>query len=428
VIAALHSQLSGAITASSSGKYFGFVTGGTLPAALAADWLVSAYDQNTWSAKTAPACAAIEDIAVQQLIELLGLPSTAAGTLCGGATIASIIALAAARDAVLTRSGWDAQADGLNGAPRINIAVGGEAHSSVLKALTVVGLGKPTVTLPVLADGSIDCDQLRAVPPPEAPAIIVLQAGHVNTGSFDDFNAISAWACGNAWIHVDGAFGLWANASSDAKTRELVAGVSKADSWATDLHKMLSCPYDNALVVIKDKEAANRAMTCAAPYLAGSGGNEWRPNNLTPELQNSRRGRGVVAYAALQSLGKLGVAQQIDGCVRRCRLLVRLVLEKIDSVGVVVCMNDVVFNQALLQKFKSHFRPRIHPHSHSTHKNSTFRFQASCCQSSSYGLPSAQAAPSPPPMAQAVALPSWTRWMSSARPSTSTILTPLNTQ
>lgn len=352
VISQLHSQLSPAVHASISGRYFSFVTGGSFPVASAADVLVTGYDQNSWSEKTAPATARLEQIAVLWLKSLLTLPQGAEGVLCGGCTVGNTIALACARDSVLNLAGWDVASDGLQGSPPVSLYVGEEAHSSVFKAARIVGLGgrsgKFTTVLPCKADGSLDGSSIQDVPPPSAPAILVLQAGHVNTGSFDDFQALITWAKSGktkgtgVWVHVDGAFGLWAGAS-EAK-RHLVKSVQLADSWATDLHKVLNVPYDNGLVVVRDGTCLYDSMSAAAPYLDAQ---TVIARPLAPELQNSRRARGVVAYATLRSLGRNGVEHMVDRFCNFCCLLIDLIV--VHGNEQAELLNPVCFNQALIR-------------------------------------------------------------------------------
>jgi len=330
------------------------VTGGCLPAAAAADILVTGYDQNSWSEKTAPATATVEQVAVAWLKDLLRVPNEAAGTLCGGATIGNIVSLACARDKVLTHVGWDVDKDGLQGAPPVHLYVGAEGHSSVFKATRVVGLGgrdgRFTTLLPCDEDGAIQRDSVRHLEPPVPPAIVVLQAGHVNTGAFDDFVSLIAWAKSGPsggsgiWVHVDGAFGLWAGVS--AARRGLVEGVEMADSWATDLHKILNVPYDSGLVVIRDSACLYNSMSAVAPYLEGTN-KKAMTTPLPPELQNSRRARGVVAYAALRSLGRSGVEKMVDGFCDLCAHLVDLVVTKGGQRAEL--LNVVCFNQALIR-------------------------------------------------------------------------------
>jgi glutamate/tyrosine decarboxylase-like PLP-dependent enzyme len=372
-VAAELARIGGAAAHASVGpRYFGFVTGGALPAALAADWLSSAWDQNAWAAPTSPCATHFEALALAWLLQLLRLPGDAgSAALCSGCTAANVVALAAARDAVLAAASWDAAADGLLGAPPITVYTGEECHGSVLKALGVVGLGRGgrgrhVRRLAVDAQGAVSAAAVAGLAPPAAPAIVVLQAGHVNTGASDDFGAVIAWARSGAdggrgvWVHVDGAFGLWAAASASADRRALVAGAQAADSWATDLHKMLNVPYDSALVAVRNGRCLHEAMSSTMPYLpppasasdgggggggggtAGSGGAP-ALRQPAPELQNSRRARGVVAWAALQQLGRRGVSALVDGCCAHAALLAQRLQE-----GGAELLHAVRFNQALV--------------------------------------------------------------------------------
>eukprot|EP00931_Biecheleriopsis_adriatica_P087373 TRINITY_DN6185_c0_g1_i1.p1 TRINITY_DN6185_c0_g1~~TRINITY_DN6185_c0_g1_i1.p1 ORF type:complete len:485 (+),score=55.50 TRINITY_DN6185_c0_g1_i1:119-1573(+) len=341
-----------AASASPGGRYFGFVTGGSLPIATAADWLVSVFDQNGWNNATSPMAAQFETVAISWLIELLSLPATSAGTFVGSCTTANIVALAVARDAVLSAVDWDVAKDGLIGAPVISIYLGAEAHSSVLKAFGVVGLGRGggrhVTQLPVNCQGAVTSDAIKTLAPPDAPAIVVLQAGHVNTGAFDEFPALIAWARSGKsegrgiWIHVDGAFGLWAAASSLESRRVLSKGVDGADSWATDLHKTLNVPYDSAMLVVRDGTDLRASMNAVAPYLQAVDG-EPQIKPVLPECQNSRRARGLVAWATIRQLGRHGVASLVDQCCSRAQELCTLLKE-----GGVEIVCGAVFNQLLV--------------------------------------------------------------------------------
>lgn len=376
VVAELGSIGGSATHTCSGGRYFGFVTGGTLPAALAADWLVSTWDQNSWNDLTSPAAVHFEGLAVKWLLELLHCPINSTGTLCSGCTAANTIALTAARDNVLETQGWGVDVNGLSGAPVISIYVGAEAHSSIFKALGVVGLGRAssgrnhTTVLPVDAQGAVTASALTGLQPPSAPAIVILQAGHVNTGAFDDFTAVIAWARSGPsngigiWVHVDGAFGLWASASTVPARSALTAGVGLADSWAVDLHKMLNVPYDSALVAVRRGQTLHASMNAVAPYTQGptaassdkvpttnstsdkvSGAACTPLRHMVPGLQNSKRARGMVAWAALQQLGVQGVAALVDRCCDHAARLAELVCDG-DVGAQLVC--PVIFNQALV--------------------------------------------------------------------------------
>ncbi len=283
-----------------------------LPVAQAAAWLSSAWDQNAALTVASPVAARLNAVALRWITGLLGLPSGTAGGFVTGATMANVTCLAAARDAVLTRHGWDAAGQGLVGAPPITVVVGAEVHSTVRKALGITGLGRDrAVVLPVDHQGRIEA---RALPRLDAPAIVCLQAGNVNTGASDPFEPLIEWARENgAWIHVDGAFGLWAAASRGL--RDQVAGVGDADSWATDCHKWLNTTYDCGVALVRSKEALATAMESSAAYLPSA---STEGMGLTP--QSSQRARGVEVWAAMAGLGSDGVAAIVE---RNCRLAAR---------------------------------------------------------------------------------------------------------
>lgn len=327
-----------ATVASSGGRFFGYVVGGTLPVSIAAHWLATAWDQNAAHPSGAPGAAAFERTALRWIADLFGLPPAAAGAFVSGATMGNLCGLAAARHAVLARAGWDVEAHGLFGAPPITVVVGDEVHPSVTKALGVLGLGRDRVVrVPVDAQGRMRAD---ALPRLSGPAVVCLQAGNVNTGAFDPFTPLIEQAHHDgAWVHVDGAFGLWALASPSF--RHLCHGVEQADSWATDAHKWLNVPYDSGLVFVRHREPLQAAMGIVAPYLAtGDGGDA--ASNRTPEL--SRRARGVDAWAALASLGRSGVRELIERCCRHAQRLA----QGLGDAGHEV-LNDVVLNQVLVR-------------------------------------------------------------------------------
>lgn len=325
-----------ATMASAGPRFFGFVTGGALPVSVASHWLATAWDQNTALPTAAPATAELERIALRWLLDLLGLPAEGGGAFVTGATMANFCALAAARHALLQRAGWQVEADGLFGAPPITVLVGEEAHPTLLKALGLLGLGRRRV-LRVPADGQ---GRMRADvwPDFDGPAIVCLQAGNVNTGAFDPFGPlIDAARARGAWVHVDGAFGLWARAS--AGLAPLAAGVERADSWATDAHKCLNVPYDSGLAFVRDAAALRAAMSVSADYLPVHEGLR-APSDHTPEL--SRRARGVDVWAVLRTLGRQGVAELVEGCCRHARRFAA----GLRDAGATV-LNEVVFNQVL---------------------------------------------------------------------------------
>jgi glutamate/tyrosine decarboxylase-like PLP-dependent enzyme len=323
-----------------SGRFFGWVMGGTQPAALAADWLVSAWDQNAGMRPATPAVAALEEAAGAWVLDLLGLPAGSDVGFVTGATMANFTGLAAARYAVLDRVGWDVHRDGLSGAPRVHVLVGAERHDTVDLALRYLGLGAPT---PVDADeqGRLRAAALEralAEVPPGAPVIVVLQAGNVHSGAFDPF-AEAVWLAHQrrAWVHVDGAFGLWAAASP--RLRHLTAGMEQADSWATDAHKTLSTPYDCGIAVVRDPAAMRSAFGVHASYLVDDDSGPGNPYERTPEL--SRRARGVPVWAVLRSLGRVGVEALVDRLATRAGELAAG-LRTVPGAEVV---NDVCFTQ-----------------------------------------------------------------------------------
>lgn len=336
VLRALDEYGSPATIASAGGRYFGFVIGGALPASLAANWLVSAWDQNAGLRATSPVAAAIEDIALRWLLELLRLPKDAAVAFVTGATVASFTALAAARHALLGRLGWDVERQGLWGAPRLRVLVSDEVHVSVLKALSLLGLGRDAhEVLPVDKQGRIREDLL---PKLDDRTIICIQAGNVNTGAFDPARVIcEAARNAGAWVHVDGAFGLWARGAPSLAA--LTDGLETADSWALDGHKWLNVPYDSGIAIVRSEPDHRAAMTCSAAYLGSSNGRE--PYHYTPEL--SRRARAVDVWAALKSLGRSGVADLIEQSCAQARV----VAAGLRAAGFNV-LNEVVLNQILV--------------------------------------------------------------------------------
>jgi glutamate/tyrosine decarboxylase-like PLP-dependent enzyme len=325
-----------ATVANAGGRYFGFVNGGALPAAAGASWLVSAWDQNAAMHVMSPAAAQLEAIALGWVCELLGLPNSCGGALVTGATMANFCGLAAARHKLLARAGCDVEADGLFGAPPLTIVVGDEGHASLLKALVMLGLGrKRVVRVPADGQGRMRADSLPAV---DATTIVCLQAGNVNTGAFDPAREICDRAReAGAWVHVDGAFGLWAAASP--QFRHLMEGFDLADSWATDAHKWPNVGYDCGVAVVREPGNLRAAMTVTAAYLASDG--QRNPMEYTPE--SSRRARGVELWAALKSLGRAGMADLVE---RTCRHARRFA-EALSAEGFAI-LNDVVINQVLV--------------------------------------------------------------------------------
>ena len=326
-----------ATMATAGPRFFGFVIGGSLPETLAANWLAGAWDQNAALYNVTPAAAVIEQVALTWLLDILKLPPGSGGGFVTGATVANFTALAAARGAVLARAGWNVEAEGLFGAPEVQVVVGGEVHVSAMKALGLLGFGRSRVIkVPVDGQGRMRVD---AFPEIHAPAVVLLQAGNVNTGAFDPFPELVAKAHrAGAWVHVDGAFGLWASAAPERAY--LNAGIEEADSWATDAHKWLNVPYDSGLAFVRDPDALRAAIAVTAEYLPTASPNR-NPSDFTPEL--SRRGRGVEVWAALRSLGRQGVAEMVE---RNCRQAARFA-EGLRKAGFGV-LNDVVLNQALV--------------------------------------------------------------------------------
>lgn len=337
MLAELDDRISPATMAMAGPRFFGFVIGGSLPAALAADWLTSAWDQNTGLYKSTPGTSHVEQVALQWLLDVLRLPKESAGAFVTGTTVAHITALAAARHAVLKKVGWNVEADGLFGAPPVTVVVSAEAHPTLLKALGVVGFGRTRVTkVPTDNQGRMRVDALPTI---SGPTIVCTQVGNVNTGACDPVGEICDWAkAAGAWVHVDGAFGLWARV---APTRaHLVDGMEKADSWATDGHKWLNVPYDSGVAFVRDGEALRSAMAVTAEYLPTASEHR-NPSDYTPEL--SRRARGVAIWAAMRSLGRSGLAEMVE---RNCRQA-RDFAEQLSAAGFTI-LNDVVLNQVLV--------------------------------------------------------------------------------
>lgn len=318
-------------------RFFGFVIGGSLPAALAANWLASAWDQNTGLFNVTPTTAAIEQVALRWLLDALQLPKDCAGAFVTGTTVAHVTALAAARHAVLEKVGWNVEADGLFGAPPITVITSAEAHPTLFKALGVIGMGRNrVVNVPVDAQGRMRGDALPRI---TGPTIVCVQAGNVNTGSFDPLRELCELARSRgAWVHVDGAFGLWARVAPSRA--HLVDGVENADSWATDGHKWLNVPYDSGIAFVRDGDALRKSMAISAEYLPTETPQR-NPSDYTPEL--SRRGRGVDIWAAMRSLGRSGLAELVE---RNCRQARRFA-EALSAAGHRV-LNDVVLNQVLV--------------------------------------------------------------------------------
>jgi len=344
VISELAEAVEPGVIAMGSGRYFGFVIGGALPAALAADWLTSAWDQNAGLYVGGPSASVIEQITREWLTELLGLPGEASIGFVTGTQLAHVTGLAAARWHVLDDVGWDVNRDGLTGAPPVRVLVGEQRHVTIDRALRLLGLGCPTT---VAADdqGRMRADALAdALKGSDRPTLVCAQAGEVNTGAFDPFPEI-ADACENAraWLHADGAFGIWAAASP--KLRHLVAGIERADSWTTDAHKWLNVPYDSGIVFCAHPESHRAAMAASASYLIQDEGARRVRDQMDWVPEFSRRARGFAVYAALRSLGRSGVVELVERCCDAASQFAEAIVE---LPGVEV-LNDVVLNQVLFR-------------------------------------------------------------------------------
>jgi len=325
-----------ATIASAGGRYFGFVNGAVLPASHAAHILATAWDQNAALSVMSPVASRLRTVVSRWMVDALDLPPGTEAMFVGGATVANVCGLAAARDHVLAQAGWDAANDGLIGAPPVTVVVGDQAHSTIAKSLAIIGLGRNrVVTVPSDDQGRLIAAQLPNI---DGPAIVVAQAGEVNTGAFDPFEPIIDWARGrNAWVHIDGAFGLWA-AASPAR-RRLTAGMAAADSWTTDAHKWLNVPYDSGIIFMRDPARLRPTMSARAGYLPEG---ELDPMHHTP--QSSQRARVIDAWAALRSLGRTGLADLVDRCSDHA---VRFA-NALRAAGHEV-LNDVVINQVLVR-------------------------------------------------------------------------------
>ncbi len=336
ILALLDDVGSPATVATAGGRYFGFVIGGALPAALAANWLAGAWDQNAAFSVMSPVAAKLEEIVLAWIIELFGLPKTSGAGFVTGTTMANFSALAAARTTLLKRSGWDVEENGLFGAPEIRVVVGDEVHVSLLKALALLGLGRSRVIrVPVDSQGRM---KSTALPKLDARTIVCIQAGNVNTGAFDPAEEICARAKdAAAWVHVDGAFGLWAAVSP--RYAHLLDGAAAADSWAIDCHKWLNVPYDSGLAVVREPDRLRHAFALSAAYLQSGAVRE--PCFYTPEA--SRRARGIELWAAIRSMGRDGLRDLIE---RNCRFAA-VFAQGLRHAGFEV-LNDVVLNQVLV--------------------------------------------------------------------------------
>ena len=345
VIGELIAAAEPALVASSGPRYFGFVIGGALDAATAADMLTTGWDQNAYSAVSSPAAAAAEEVAGRWLVDLLGLPADVSFGFVTGGMGANAVSLAAARHHVLAAVGWNVEQEGLTGGPRVRVVATGERHATIDRALRILGLGAGALeTVATDGQGAIVVDDLARVlsTRPAGPTIVCLQAGNVNSGAFDDLAATSAIARDHgAWVHVDGAFGLWAAAS--ASLRHLTAGIELADSWATDGHKWLNVPYDCGYAFCAHPASHRAALSYTAAYLMSpeDGALRWPGDHV---LESSRRARGFATWAALRELGRSGVAELVD----RCCALARRFGEQLAALDHVTVANEVVLNQVLV--------------------------------------------------------------------------------
>jgi glutamate/tyrosine decarboxylase-like PLP-dependent enzyme len=345
VIEELVAAVEPGLVGSAGPRFFGFVIGGGVPASVAADWLTSVWDQNAGLYVASPAAAVVEEVASGWVLDLLSLPSAASVGFVTGATMANFTGLAAARHSVLAKVGWDVEKDGLIGAPPVRVVAGVERHATLDVALRYLGLGTSHVELVDADDnGAMRADELRRVlaDGADGPLIVCAQAGNVNTGAIDPLDEICAATHERGgWVHVDGAFGLWAAASP--AYRHLIPGVESADSWATDAHKWLNVPYDSGFAIVADAHAHQSAMSLSASYLVAGAEGE-RDNYLyTPEV--SRRARGFCIYAALRSLGRSGIADLVERC---CAHAARFATALAAEPGIEI-LNDVVLNQVLVR-------------------------------------------------------------------------------
>ena len=318
-------------------RFFGFVIGGSMPVTVASNWLATAWDQNSVMHEVTPATATLERVAMSWMLDLLGLPADSGVAFVTGATVANFTAIAAARSRVYADVGWDVEANGLIGAPPLTIILGEETHPTVFKSLAMLGFGRETaIRVPVDRQGRMDATQLPRI---KGPTIVCTQAGNINTGAFDPVADIcDAVQPSGAWVHVDGAFGLWAAASP--RLEHLCTGFQAADSWATDAHKWLNVPYDSGVTFVRDAPSLKAAMSVTAAYLMTE--SDYRnPSDYTPEL--SRRARGVDVWAALKSLGREGVAEMMDRCCQNAKRFA----DRLQAAGFEV-LNDVDLNQVLV--------------------------------------------------------------------------------
>ena len=340
----MQEKVEGGLLATTNPRFFGWVIGGSHPTGVAADFLVSAWGQNSANHKPVPAAAAAEETAARWLLDLLQLPANCSVGVATGATMASTICLAAARGEVLRNVGWDVEAEGLFGAPPISVLIGADAHETLLVGLRLIGLGgKRLIRIETDNNGGIKSDEFfRAIEKVEGPVISIAQAGQLNTGAFDPFPEIAtATHDKGGWMHVDGAFGLWARAAKDYA--HLAAGVEEADSWSVDGHKWLQTPFDCGFAITRRPEAHARAMAMSASYLPPVAPGERNPADFVPEL--SRRARGFFVWATIKALGRKGVAELV---ARNCQTAAKMA-ERLSAEDGLCLMNDVVLNQFLIR-------------------------------------------------------------------------------
>ncbi len=343
IIAELIERATPGIRASTGPRFYGWVIGSSHPTGVAADWLTAAWGQNAANVVAAPAASAVEAVAAGWLLDLLGLPPQASVGFVTGATVANFVCLAAARSEVLRRAGWDVESEGMFGAPPVTVLIGADAHATVFSGLKYLGLGARRVTtVPTDAAGRMRPDAFEAaLEAAPGPTIAIAQAGQINSGVSDPFAEIAPMArAAGAWLHVDGAFGLWAQASPDRA--HLTRGVELADSWATDGHKWLQTPYDSGFAIVRDAEAHRRAMAISASYLPPAADSERDPSSYAPEL--SRRARGFATWAMIRQFGRAGIAEMVDRC---CRIAARIAEGVADEPGIAVVLapelNQVMF-------------------------------------------------------------------------------------
>lgn len=342
VLEALVAAAEPGLSGSAGSRFFGWVIGASHPAGVAADMLTAAWGQNAGNHACTPAAAMAEKVAGRWLLDLLRLPAQSSVGFVTGATMASFVCLAAARNAVLRRVGWDVEADGLIGAPRVRVIAGADAHATIFSGLRYLGFGANADLVPTDDQGRMDAVALKAeLDRGEGPTIVIAQAGQINTGAFDPFPEIAA-ACRRhgAWLHVDGAFGLWARMVPELDG--LTVGLEDADSWSVDGHKWLQQPYDSGFAIVRDPEAHRRAMGIGASYLPPAAGDEYDPGQYAPEL--SRRARGFAAWAVIRALGRAGIAEMV---ARHCALARHLATRLAVEPGVEV-LNEVVLNQVIV--------------------------------------------------------------------------------